>query len=487
MSACNAQASHIVDSRFFSGSYATEEARRIFCDLRRMQRWLDVEVALAGSQAELGIIPAAAAAALAETGRLERLAIDAIHADIVRTCHSLLPLLDAWQKTCTVEAGRFIHFGATTQDIQDTAQILEIKDVLALINRDLHSIANELVQLTDTYRDQVMIGRTHGQQALPTVFGLKTATWLDELLRNMQRLDECSGRTMVSQLFGGVGTMAAFGSNGIELLRLFSKKLGLADPLVAWHSTRDRTAELLSTMAILAGGLARIANEIYQLARDEICELEEPFYMGKVGSSTMPHKRNPELCEQVVVLARLIKANAMLGLDSLINEHERDYRAVRLEWVTITDSSLFLCAITGIMKNILGNLVVHGNTMLDNVEKSATLISTEALMFFIGDKIGKQKAHQLLYEVSMQAHDTNCSLLDLLLADKRIRAHFSAAQLKKAVEPAGHVGLAGELIDRVLAAGRKRLKTRTRKTDTASLCPLAGKDGTCIFHNRKGK
>jgi adenylosuccinate lyase len=209
----------------------------------------------------------------------------------------------------------------------------------------------------------------------------------------------------VSQLFGGVGTMAAFGGQGSELLNRFSARLDLAAPLCAWHTARDRLAELLSTMAIVAGTLGKIANEICQLARDEIGELEEPFHMGKIGSTTMPHKRNPELCEQVVVLARLVRNNAALGFETLINEHERDYRAIRLEWAAFTDASLYVCGALSLMKSILANLIVHEEKIRQNVNQAAGLIATEALMFRLAEKMGKQAAHQLLYEISMEARN----------------------------------------------------------------------------------
>lgn len=478
MKPCSGLSCHITDSRFFRSSYATDEARRIFCDLRRMQRWLDVEIALAQSQAELGIIPQGAADELEKTGKVEHLDISGICADLEKTCHSLMPLLSAWQKVTSEESGRFIHFGATTQDIQDTAQALEIRDATGLILRDLHVIGSELMALAETHRKQVMIGRTHGQHALPMVFGLKAATWLDELLRNIGRMSKSCAENRVSQLFGGVGTMDAFGSNGLELLNIFSEKLGLQPPLVAWHASRDRSADLLAAMALVAGGLARIANEIVQLARDEIHELEEPFHMGKIGSSTMPHKRNPELCEQVVVLARLIKANAALGFDALISEHERDYRTVRLEWVTLVDSALYLCSLTGLMKKILAGLRVDTRAMEANVKKSAALISTEALMFLIGKKIGKQAAHQLLYDLSMRAHDGLSTLIDLLLADERLSG-LTEEQLQRALDPAVHVGLSGELIDRVLTAARETLDPSGPEY-ASSPCPLAGKEG-CRF------
>ena len=358
MTHCKSLRSHIVDSRFYRSGYSTEESRMIFCDFRRLQRWLDVEIALATSQATLGMIPLSAAEELAQTAQLTQLDLNEINSSIKSTGHSLIPLLSAWQKVTSPESAGYIHFGATTQDIQDTAQSIEIKEVLAIITRDLSSIIKELIDLARRTRSLVIVGRSHGQHALPTTLGLKVAVWLDEMIRNGERLRECKKRVLVSQLFGGVGTMAAFPGQSLELLSEFSKRLRLSTPRTAWHASRDRLAELLSFMAILAGGLGKIANEICQLARNEICELEEPFHFGKIGSSTMPHKRNPELCEQVVVLSKLIKNQASSGFDGLINEHERDYRAVRLEWVSIPESSLMLCSALSLVKSILKNQLV---------------------------------------------------------------------------------------------------------------------------------
>lgn len=475
---CNIH-SHIVDSRFFSRGYTTEEARRIFCDFRRLQRWLDVEAALAVSQAELGIIPRPAAEELQRCAGIERLDLEAIRADIIHTGHSLIPLLDAWQKTVNREAGRYIHFGATTQDIQDTAQALELKDITAIVNRDSRIIIQELIGLTRKYRDLVMIGRTHGQHALPTTLGLKIAVWLDEMLRNAERLLASGKSIAVSQLFGGVGTMAAFGDSGLELLAKFSRRLGLDPALCSWHTSRDRLVKLQADMAILAGGLAKIANEICQLARDEIGELEEPFHQGKIGSSTMPHKRNPEVCEQVVVLARLIKANAGLGFDSLISEHERDYRAIRLEWVTLVESSLFLCGALDLMKSILKDMIINQDKIQLNTRNSAGLISTEALMFLLGEKIGKQEAHKLIYVAAMAARSSGRPLVEMILENPAACDNFSRELLEETMAPAKHIGLAGQICDQVLASADKWLESAPPANDEVRQCPMADQNGVC--------
>jgi adenylosuccinate lyase len=478
---CKSLRSHIVDSRFYRAGYSTEEARLVFCDLRRLQRWLDVETALATSQANLGIIPLSAAEELSQTAQLQQLDLEEISHSIKSTGHSLIPLLSAWQKATSSQSGAFIHYGATTQDIQDTAQSLEIKEVLSIIERDLCLVINELIGLARQTRNLVIVGRSHGQHALPTTLGLKFAVWLDEMLRNGERLKECRKRVLVSQLFGGVGTMAAFGGQGMELLAEFSKRLNLSVPRTAWHSSRDRLAELLSFMAILAGGLGKIANEICQLARNEICELEEPFHFGKIGSTTMPHKRNPELCEQVVVLSRLIKNQAISGLDGLINEHERDYRSVRLEWVSIPESSLMLCCALNLVKAILKNLIIHEEHIAANLDKSACHVSTEALMFDLGTKTGKQKAHELIYDLAMKAYSSNRPLRELLEENPQITEQLNPGDLAKLLKPENHIGVAPKLTETTIASAEEWLASSRPEDISGSTCPLADKHGECTI------
>ena len=479
MTHCNSVRSHIVDSRFYRAGYSTDEARCIFCDLRRFQRWLDVEAALATSQATLGLVPLSAADELAQTADLSQLDLNEISSAIKSTGHSLIPLLSAWQKATSPKSASYIHYGATTQDIQDTAQSLEIKEVFSIIERDLCLIIKELIGLTRRTRSLVIVGRTHGQHALPTTLGLKIAVWLDEMLRNGDRLRECKKRVPVSQLFGGVGTMAAFRGQGLELLTEFSKRLKLTVPRTAWHASRDRLAELLSFMAILAGTLGKIANEICQLARNEICELEEPFHIGKIGSSTMPHKRNPELCEQVVVLSKLIKNQAVSGFDGLINEHERDYRSVRIEWVSIPESSMLLCCALQLVKSILKNIIIHDENIAENLSRSACHVSTEALMFGLGEKTGKNTAHQILYDISMKAYTSNRPLQELLEENPEITEQLAPHQLTELLKPENHIGIAPKLTEITITAAEEWLATSHPVEVSENICPLADKDGEC--------
>jgi len=470
---------HIVDSQFYSTGYTTDEARRIFCDKYRYQRWLDVEAALATAQGELGMIPEAAAEEIAKKAHIRNIDLDAVQEGLKTTSHSLLPLLNALQQVCDGDSGEYIHYGATTQDIQDTAQMLEIRDVVTIVERDLREILLRLTVNSERYTDLVTIGRTHTQHALSMTLGLKMAVWLDEVWRNYERLMECKDRLLVSQLFGGVGTMDAFGDKSLELLSRFSDRLGLKVSLTAWHASRDRGAEFLATMAMIAGAFAKIANEIRSLSRSETGELEEPFQAGKVGSSTMPHKRNPEMCEQVIVLARLVKANAGLGFEGMINEHERDYRGVRLEWVTMTDTSLFVCGLLSLMKTILKDLIVHENRIRQNVDKAATLISTETLMFHLGETIGKQTAHRVVYETSMEAIETDQPLIDLLMNRPEISGKFKREDLERTIDPAHHIGLSKELTQRVIDHVKKQLSKAAPIDEAIRTCPLSDQGGAC--------
>lgn len=470
---------HIVDSHYYSGGYTTKEARRVFCDKYRYQRWLDVEAALAGAQAELGLIPREAADSLIKTAHLRFLDLAAIRQGVLESSHSLMPLLRAWQQASETKAGQFVHFGATTQDIQDTAQSMEMRDILDIVERDLLAIISQIVGLAKRYTDLVIIGRTHAQHALPMTLGLKMAVWMDELWRDRERLSSCRDRVIVSQLFGGVGTMDAFGDKAFDLLDKFSTSLGLNAPLTAWHACRDRGAEFMTTMAMIAGTCARIANEIRCLSRNEIGELEEPFQMGKVGSSTMPHKRNPEMCEQVIVLAKLIKANAGLGFDGLINEHERDYRAVRLEWVTITDTSHFICGLLAITQAILKGLIVHEHRIRENVKRAATFICSEALMFHLGNKIGKQKAHQVVYEASMEAIEKGRDLMEVLMGIEVVAQNFDRKELETTIEPASHIGVSKELTQRVIDRIAKQQGPFRVNEGSERQCPIADTNGEC--------
>lgn len=454
---CCHERSHIVDSRFFGHSYATPASRRIFCDVCRMQRWLDVEAALALSQAEIGFIPAKAAAEIARAAHIERIDLEAVREGIQRTEHSLVALLGGLERACADGAGEYVHFGATTQDIGDTAQVLEMRAALDEAEKHLRRLVPGLVDMARCHRDTLMIGRTHARPALPTTFGFKVAGWIDELLRGADRLQAARDRVLVAQLAGGVGTMAGFDGQGPALVERFAARLGLGVPTIGWHSSRDRIAEYVTAMAMLAGTLARIAEEIRVLGRPEFGELEEGWHHGKVGSSTMPHKRNPENSEQVLVLARLAAANSVVALEGMVNEHERDGRALRLEWVSVTDVSHHTLAALAILSKVVAGLGVDAARMGERAQAAAEAICSEALMLMLARRIGRQSAHALVYGMSQRSQSEHRRLRHVLAEAPEVTANVTPGELDAVFDPSRYLGSAGEVVDSVTGKAERWL------------------------------
>ena len=448
---CAHERSQIVDSRFFGHSYSTPASRRIFCDVCRMQRWLDVEAALALSQADIGFIPAEAATEIARAARIENIDLEEVRDGIRHTEHSLVPLLRGLERVCRDGAGEYVHYGATTQDIGDTGEVLEMRAALDEAQAELARVVARLAELARSHRDTLMVGRTHARPALPTTFGFKVAGWVDELLRGAERLAAARSRVLVVQLAGGVGTMAGFDGRGPELIERFAARLSLGVPAIGWHSARDRVAEYVTAMAMLAGSLGRIAEEIRMLGRPEFGELEEGWHHGKVGSSTMPHKRNPENAEQVVVMARLAAANAGLALEGLINEHERDGRALRLEWVSVASVSHHTLAALAILSRVVEPLCVNAERMAAQAWASADGICSEGLMLALARHVGRQTAHALVYEVSQRAQSQGRSLRESLSESREVTSHLKPDELDAIFDPNRHLGSAGEMVDRVVA------------------------------------
>jgi len=465
---CGHERGHITDSRFYGHAYATDASRRIFCDVCRFQRWLDIEAALALSQAELGMLAPEQADRIAAAARVERLDLDRVRDEIRSTGHSLVAFLRALQAVCEDDAGEFIHLGATTQDIQDTGQALEMRDVLDEAERELAELVGVLAPLARRHADTIMVGRSHARAALPMTFGLKVAGWLDELLRHAERLDECRSRVVVAQLFGGVGTMAGFGDRGPALLDRFAARLGLGVPDVCWHTARDRVSEYVMTLAALAATLARILDEVRTLSRPEFGELEEAWQPGKVGSSTMPHKRNPEECQQVVVLARLAGAQVPLALQAMTGEHERDSRSLRLEWSMVADVSHHSLAALAISRRILAGLIVHEEVMAANTEEAAGAVCSESLMLALGSHLGKQSAHSHVYELCQDATSRGLPLREHLRAAPLLRAYLSDEELARILDPMRYVGSAPGLASATAERAERWLAERAPSARAAT-------------------
>ncbi|MBI2322308.1 MAG: adenylosuccinate lyase [Chloroflexi bacterium] len=447
--------SSVVDSALLRDLYGTEEMRRIFADESLVQRWLDVEAALAQAEAEFGVIPAWAAVEIGRQARVELLDLTAIKREIDRTGHAIVAFIRVFQALCEGEAGQYIHWGATTQDIIDSATVLQLGDACQVIVRELRDIEGLLIDLAERHRDTIMAARTHGQQALPTTFGFKVAGWMREIRRHLVRCGELRPRLLVGQLGGAVGTMASFGPQALEVQRRTLEILGLGVPDVTWHASRDRFAELANVLALVAGTLARIGNEVYELQKTEFGELEEPFAPGKVGSSTMPHKRNPQLCEAVVFTARTVQQNAGLMLAAMVQEHERDTRLWRLEWHLLPESCIMLGAALHKTRLILGGLRVNTTRMRENLDLLRGLLLSEAVMLALAERVGRQEAHEIVYEVAMPAFERGAHLADALAADPRVIRHLDRAAIAELLRPERYLGLAPQLVDELVAQTRR--------------------------------
>lgn len=454
--ACRHERGHITDSRFFGNRYATPGSRQIFCDVCRKQRWLEIERALARAEGELGLIPQEMAERISST-TLHPAELDAVRDEIEASGHSLVGLLRVFERACGPEAGQFIHYGATTQDIQDTAQSLEMRDVLDLLEPLLRAVVLRLATLAEETADVVALGRTHAQPALPIGFGLKPASWIDELLRHCERIDQMRDRVLVAQLFGGAGTMAAFGDRGTELLERFACEVGLDAPVIGWHVARDRMVEFVSTLAMITGTLGRIADEIRLLSRPEFGEVVESWMPGKVGSSTMPHKRNPERCEQVVVMAKLAAVQVGAALAGMIGDHERDSRALRVEWACLPDSAHYCTAAAAMLLETVTGLTVDSGRLRANVDAVTGQIMSERLMLALGRQLGKQRAHEVVYQLSQRTYQEDVTIQQLLRDRPDLLAVLAPETLEDIFDPASYLGASAELTMRAVAEAHKRL------------------------------
>jgi adenylosuccinate lyase len=445
---------HLMDSELFRGGWSTPELRELFDDRARLQRWLDVMAALALAQAELGLIPAAAAQEIARKARADLLDLEVIRRGIEETSHSLLSTIRALQAVCEGDAGEYINYGTTVHDISDTANALAFRAVCRIAYRLLRDIEAECLRLARAHRDTIMPGRTHGQTGLPITFGFKVAVWAREVRRHIERLRELAPRLLVGQLAGGVGTLAFFDGKGPALQERVMRRLGLRVPDIVWNTARDNLAEFGNWLAMAAQTCAKIGTEVYNLQRPEIGEAFEPFVMGRVGSVTMPHKRNPEVAEQIATLARVVRADAAVLLEGLVHEHERDARPWKAEWVALPEACVLAVKALQLTHHILAGLVVDAEAMRRNLHEENGLLASEAVMGFLARKVGKQTAHRLVYEASMAAVERGLSLQQAL-RDSPAAAYLDDADLERLFDLRNSLGHATDFVDRVLALAER--------------------------------
>ena len=442
-------ASHILDFLILGNNFGTSEMRQIWSEQNRLEKQVKVEVALAKAHGELGVIPAEIADTIIAKADASKLSLEQLAEEAAKAKHSLMSTISALQKQVG-DAGEYIHYGATTQDIVDTATVLQIQQSFAIIERDTKLIAGQLKLLAKQYQYLPIVGRTHGMQALPTTFGFKLAVWLDEFVRHLQRLSEIKQRVLVGNISGAICTYASMGELGPQVEQRALTLLGLNTPNIGWQAARDRFSEYASVIALISGTLGKIGNEFYNLMRTEINEVEEPFSDGKIGSTTMPHKRNPAALEGLASLtAPLLKSVALIH-ESMKVEHERDAMSWRAEWIALPEINLYISAQLQTALAVLKGLKVNADQMLANLAKQNGLLLSEKIMFEIGKRLGKQTAHHLIYENAMQAFEQNRSFKSLLLEDPRINNHFTESELDNWLNPINYLGSAAEKVEQVI-------------------------------------
>lgn len=448
-------ASGVFDDALLKHLWSTEELRAIFSDRNRVAKWYAFEVALAEEQGAMGIIPVAAAREIAEKASIDKVDLEKIASEIRRIKHPLVPALKAVEDICSAGLGEYIHFGPTTQDVLDTAAMLQLSDAHRIFLRDMKAIGRALAKLVEEHRDTPMVGRSHGVQALPITFGHKAAIWLSEMGRNFERLRQLEKRVLVGGMVGAVGTQASFGDKAPELERRVMLRLGLGVADINWQPARDRFAEYVCVLAVIAGTLGKIANEIVNLEHTEIGELYEPFSEGKVGSSTMPHKRNPSTCEAVVGVSRALRYNAAMMLECMVIEHERDGSSWRAEWKAVPESCLMMGGMLSMMKYVLEGLHVDKSQMRVNLDRLGGFLLSERVMFVLSGKVGKQTAHELVYQASMHGIETGIPFERALIENAEISKALTAVEIRAALDPESYLGHAPAIVDRVLREQRE--------------------------------
>ncbi len=441
---------YVGDSELFRDQFGTAEMREVFDDRMTVQKWLDTEAALAWAEADLGIIPQSAAEEIAAIGNAADYDLTVLKAEMDRTSHSIVPLVRAMKAKCSTEAGGYIHWGATTQDIMDTGLVLQIKDAWNVIAADLDALEGNLIGLARAHRDTPMAGRTHGQQAQPVTFGYKVAIWITEVRRHRVRMDQCAERLFMGQFSGAVGSMAAIGPQGPEVQLRMMDILGLSVPPISWHVARDTLAEAASVMAMVAGTMGKIAQEIFFMSKTELAELEEPMPAGKVGSSTMPHKRNPAICEGVVALSRTARGCVPPAFENIVAENERDKIGLQAEREYIARLHLHTHATVKKMVVCTGGLTVKADNMRRNLDVTGGLILSEAVMMALASVLGRQEAHEIVYQAAQQAAVDRRPMKEALMAVPEIIDILSEAEIDAALDPAAYTGLCAAFVDQVL-------------------------------------
>ncbi len=440
----------IIDSAVFRDIFSTAAMRKIFADDTRIQKYLDFEAALARAQARLGIIPNEAADEICRHCNAAEIDFAKLKVQTERIGYPVLPVVQQLVALCRDGLGEWCHWGATTQDITDSATVMQVGEALLLVEADLGAIADALAGLARKYRDTPMAGRSNLQQAVPITFGYKMATLLAAFERHKQRLRELRARVLVGEFGGAAGTLSSLGGRGLEIQAELMKELKLGVPAIAWHTVRDTIAEVGCFLGLVTGSCGKIAFDVKLMMQTEVAELYEPFHEGRGSSSTMPQKRNPISAVYITALTSVVRQQAAALLDAMVEDHERSTGPWEIEWIVLPEIFCFSAGALAQTRFVLTGLQVDAKKMRGNLDLTKGLIVSEAVMMGLGPYLGRQYAHDLVYDICRKVIATGRPLLDLLAENAEIAKHLDRAALEQLCDPANYLGEAGAMVDRVL-------------------------------------
>ena len=444
-------AASIIDSRIFQGIFTTDAMREVWSDENRTRHYVAIERALAVVQGRLGLIPPEAADEIVRHCRLELIDLDKLRAQTERIGYPILGVVSQLNALCRDGLGEYVHWGATTQDITDTATVLQIREGLELVDAELAAIADAMARLAKTHRLTPMIGRSNLQQAIPVTFGYKMAGLLSAVLRHRERIAQLRERVLVGEFAGAAGTLASLQTGAMQTQAGLCAELGLAQPVIAWHTIRDNIAEVGSVLGLIGGTLGKLSMDVKLMMQTEVGEVYEPYHHGRGSSSTMPQKRNPISSCYIHAAISVVRQHAAALMDAMVADHERSTGPWEIEWIVLPEA---FCLMAGALKQaraVLEGLEVDTAAMKRNLEMTGGLVMSEAVMMGLGPYIGREYAHDLVYDLCRESLASKRPLIDLLAAHPEIARHVDRAALERMLDPANYLGQSGVMVDRVLA------------------------------------
>jgi 3-carboxy-cis,cis-muconate cycloisomerase len=443
--------STIIDSAIFGNIFSTEAMRAVWSDENRTRHYLAFEAALAKVQGRLGIIPQEAADEIISVCDIGRIDMAKLRAQTERIGYPVLGVVSQINALCRDKLGEYCHWGATTQDITDTATVMQIREALDLVEADLTAISAAMAKLARRYRDTPMVGRSNLQQAVPVTFGYKVAGLLSAIERHRERLAQLRPRVLMGEFAGAAGTLASIEDGAMETQAALMQELGLAQPVIAWHTIRDTIAETGAFLGLVGGTLGKLSMDVKLMMQTEVGEVYEPYAHGRGSSSTMPQKRNPISSCYIHSAISVVRQHAAALMDAMVADHERSTGPWEIEWIVLPEA---FCLLAGALKQaryVVEGLEVDEAKMRANLDMTNGLVVSEAVMMGLGRYIGREHAHDLVYDICREAVQQNRPLLDMLAANDEITRHVSRDQLAVWCDPANYLGQAGIMVDRVLA------------------------------------